>query len=268
MPEGTEGLSAHDLAMAAKVDQLHASFQPAKEPATPPASQPVARPEHIPEKFWDAEKGVAKVDEMAKSYAELERGKAAPAAPPADPAAQAAAEAAKAAGAAGAGVDFTSFTNEFATNGKLGDESYAALEAKGIPKAVVDEFIASKQAAAEAATQVATSEAFELAGGKDAYSSMLNWAAVNLSPADAAAFDTAVVGDSASRKQAITSLKAQYSKAFGTPPKLVNGDGAAVNAEAFQSRAEVTAAMRDPRYKADAAYRATVERRIGAMPVF
>lgn len=31
------------------------------------------RPEHVPEKFWDAEKGEIRVDGMAKSYAELER---------------------------------------------------------------------------------------------------------------------------------------------------------------------------------------------------
>lgn len=30
------------------------------------------RPDHIPEKFWDAEKGVVKTDEMAKAYATLE----------------------------------------------------------------------------------------------------------------------------------------------------------------------------------------------------
>lgn len=36
------------------------------------------RPAHIPEKFWDAEKGVVRVDEMARSYVELESGKGKP----------------------------------------------------------------------------------------------------------------------------------------------------------------------------------------------
>ncbi len=31
------------------------------------------RPEYIPEKFWDAEKGAPKIDELGKSYVELER---------------------------------------------------------------------------------------------------------------------------------------------------------------------------------------------------
>lgn len=36
------------------------------------------RPAHIPEKFWDADAGTIRVDEMAKSYAELEKMKSAP----------------------------------------------------------------------------------------------------------------------------------------------------------------------------------------------
>jgi len=31
------------------------------------------RPDHIPEKFWDAETGAPRIDELAKSYVELER---------------------------------------------------------------------------------------------------------------------------------------------------------------------------------------------------
>ena len=34
---------------------------------------PPPRPDHIPEKFWDATKGAARVDDLAKSYAHLEQ---------------------------------------------------------------------------------------------------------------------------------------------------------------------------------------------------
>lgn len=270
-------LSAHDAAMVAKVDSVAAGHGVKPAAVTPPAPPaPAVRPEHIPEKFWDAATGTAKVDDMARSYAELERARSTPTgkppaageAPPADPVVAAAAAAA---GEAGKGVDFAAYTSEFATAGALSEKSYTDLAAKGLPKALVDQFIAGRTAQAQVAQfqeQAATSEAFSLAGGQDAYSNMLVWAEANLSAADQGAFDKAVVGDSASRKQAIMALKAQYTPARGSNPALIAGEGAGDGAGAFGSRAEVTAAMRDPRYKADPAYRATVERRIGAMQVF
>lgn len=43
-------------------------------PATPPAgSTPPARPDHIPEKFWNAEKGEANIAELAKAHGVLEQ---------------------------------------------------------------------------------------------------------------------------------------------------------------------------------------------------
>lgn len=274
------GLSPHDLAMVNKVDAASAAFNPVgKETAAPVAPVVTERPAHIPEKFWDAATGSAKVDDMARSYAELERvrSQGAPAAPT-DPAAAIAASAAAAAGDAGAGVDFVGFTNEFATTGKLAESSYAALAAKGLSKGIVDEFIASKAAAAEAVSlkeqltafqeREAVAEVHSLAGGEQPFQAMLNWAAVNLKPADQTAFDNAMSGDSATRKQAVVALKAQYAAVRGSDPVLISGDGKAINGSAFQSRAEVTAAMRDPRYRSDPAYRADVERRLGAMAVF
>src|ERR1700720_209995 len=36
-------------------------------------SDPPARPEHVPEKFWNADKGEVNVDALLKSYGELEK---------------------------------------------------------------------------------------------------------------------------------------------------------------------------------------------------
>lgn len=46
--------------------------QPAEQPTAAPGAAP-ARPDFIPEKFWDAEKGAPRLEDMAKSYSELER---------------------------------------------------------------------------------------------------------------------------------------------------------------------------------------------------
>lgn len=40
--------------------------------ATSVDSPPVSRPDYLPEKFWDAEAGAPRIEEMARSYAELE----------------------------------------------------------------------------------------------------------------------------------------------------------------------------------------------------
>lgn len=269
MADEVPNLSPHDAAMVAKVDSLQATYNP-PAPAAPAAPTVTPRPEHIPEKFWDAAKGVANVDAMAKSYAALEKERSKsvappvtpPVAPPADPNAPPATPGA---------VDYAAITAEFTTNGALSEESYAKLEADGKPRAMVDAFIAGQVAAAKVAAyeeQAATTEAFTLAGGQDAYTNMVSWAKANLSADDQAAFDDAVTGTAASRKQAIVALKAQYSAARGSDPKLIAGEGASAPGQAFQSRAEVTQAMKDPRYKSDPAYRDAVMRRLDAMQTF
>jgi hypothetical protein len=258
------GTTAHDKAMMAKVD--------AAAPAPEAGTGVPQRPEHIPEKFWDAATGTAKVEELAKSYAELERARSAapkaPETPQATPAstdaATAATEAAKAADVDTSKVDFASAASEFAEKGALSSDTYAKLEASGLPREMVDQYIAGQTAIMN--TQV--TEAYSLAGGETQYGTMLDWAAKNLPADEQAAFDKAVVADPATRKQAITALKAQYTAAVGADPQLLSGRQGAPNAGGYQSRAEVTADMKDPRYKSDPAYRALVASRLNNSTVF
>jgi hypothetical protein len=44
---------------------------PAASLSAPPAAPPAARPDYLPETFWDAEAGQAKVEALAKAHAEL-----------------------------------------------------------------------------------------------------------------------------------------------------------------------------------------------------
>lgn len=268
-PEQATGLGQtdHDKAMLAKVDGAPA----------PAAAAATARPEHIPEKFWDAEKGVVKTDEMAKSYAELERAKSTPAekqegtpeATPAaiDEAARVAAEAAKAAGGDATKVDFSALSSEFAQSGALSDDSYAKLEKAGLGKDIVDQFIQGQTALAQGRINAA----YELVGGQETYSVMLDWGSKNLPAAEVAAFDRAVVStDDATRTMALTSLKARFDAAVGQDPSLIRpgAKGAGAAAGAYQSRAEVTADMRNPKYSSDPAFRAEVERKLSISNVF
>lgn len=244
-----QALSPHDAAMAAKVDELDAALkgtpQPApvvppveppkdEAPATPPASEtPPVEPPKEPAKPETPPEGET------------------PETPPAEAAGK---------------LDLSVLEQEFATAGALSEDSYKLLETAGIPKDRVDAYIAGQLALAAAHD----AEGFALAGGKEQYQAMGEWARVNLPPAEVQAFDDAVTsGDSAKMKQAILALKSQYAEAAGSMPQLNNGIPAGTGGEsAFASRAEVTAAMRDPRYGRDPAYRAMVERRIGLMDVF
>ena len=204
---------------------------------------------------------------MAKSYAELEKKNSTPAkddkgTPP--PKEEKPAEAPKDNPAEDAA--FKPYFEEFAKDGKLSDESFKALEAKGISKSMVDQFIAGQQAN-EAAADAEVSKVLESVGGQDAYKSMIEWAGTNIPLSEIQAYDKAVTsGDPAAARLAVAGLHAQFVKAEGSPANLLRG-GPAAGVKAFDSTAQVTAAMRDPRYKSDPAYRQEVMDRIAVSNV-
>lgn len=269
MPEAarTPEQVAHEAAMVQKVDDLNASLVAqagAQEPATPVVTP---RPDDVPEQFWDAEKGQLNQDALLAAYKASTAGKQeeTPATPktetpPEGETEKAAEEAAKA-----AKLDMTALRAEVDGSGDLSPESYAALEKAGFDKATVSDFIEGQKAR----VQLALTEAYTLAGGEDAYKAMAQWGAKNVPADELAAYDAAMAGSAAQRKQAIVALKAQYTAAKGSDPDLVSGAAAGQSEDKpFASRAEVTQAMRDPRYASDPAYRALVMRRLDAMDTF
>lgn len=241
-PEG------HDAAMAAAFDASQAqaaTAAPAAQPATPPAAE---RPAWLPEGIETPEDFRAAFDAL------MAEQQAAPPAPEQATAEQAA-EAASA-----AGVDFPALEAEFAANGGLKPETYAMLEGKGFNKATVDSYIAGQTAIAERIQ----SEVFSSVGGVEGYSQMTAWAAQNLTPAEVEAFDNAVSnGTVETIKMAVAGLNARYRDAVGNEPNLLGGGGGNTQTDVFRSTAEITAAMSDPRYAKDAAYRADVEAKLG-----
>ena len=166
----------------------------------------------------------------------------------------------------GTGLELTAFETEFAETGALSPESYEKLSKAGIPKAMVDQYIAGQQAMA---TQY-QAEAHAQVGGAESYTAMVGWAAANLSDADKAAFNNAVDQGGSNAKLAIAGLNAQFKAAQGTNPTLLNGfaPSGASDVSGFRSTAELTTAMRDPRYAKDSAYRKDVEARLAASQLF
>ena len=223
-----------------------------------------SKPEGLPEKFNS-------VDELVKSYSELEKKlgeQSQPTKESVDPVSKAEIKkeeqpksdldiATKAVDSAG--LNMETLSEEFAKDGKLADGSYKSLEKAGIPKEYVDRFIAGQQAIAD--QQSASVK--NMVGGAEAYDSMSEWASNNLSETEKQAYNTAVNSkDLEAVKLAVVGLKARYAQSTGSEPKLVEGKASPSGEQGFASWAQVTQAMSDPRYAKDPAYQAEVKNKL------
>lgn len=157
--------------------------------------------------------------------------------------------------------DFAEFTDEFAQNGEISEESIAKIEGWGIPREMIDGYIEGQKAILEGHYNAIYNEV----GGEDQYEEMLSWAADNLPEGEQDAFNRAVMEGSGDEMMfAIRSLNSRWLAAEGRPsaPLIQGNIGPQGASGAFRSVAEVTAAMRDPRYSKDAAFRRDVEQRL------
>lgn len=267
--------------------------------ATAAAAAKPQRPANVPEKFWNAETGTVNTDALLKSYTELEKRPAAkpavevkPAAPvktdaqkaaetklaaATDDAAKAAAQteltaantaaeaAAKAAADAavkpGMQEAVAAASAEFAEKGEMSDATYAALEAQGLSRDYVDAYVDGIKARAE----VVTAKVYDAAGGQENYAAIQAWASANLSAEEIAAANAAIhSGNFDAVIGQVKSLKTAYEAANGTEgSRRIEGNrGSSVTP--YRTKSEVTTAMNDPRYKADATYRREVEQKVEA----
>jgi len=93
-------------------------------------------------------------------------------------------------------------------------------------------------------------------GGEQEYNNIVGWAADNLPQADVDSFDELVSsGNVGAIKLAVNGLKAQYENANGYEGKMLSGKPPTTSKDVFRSQQEVVAAMSDPRYDRDPAYR-------------
>lgn len=163
------------------------------------------------------------------------------------------------------GLDFDDMSDSFWNDGGLSDDHYDALEEIGIPAEIVDQFIDGQLAMVD---QTRTT-AFDAVGGEDYYNEMTQWAAVNLEESEVTAFNNQIdSGNMDTAMFAIQGLAARYRSETGVEPNLVGGDASDASVGAFQSLAEITSAMSDPRYEKDPAYRDQVARKLQRSSVF
>ena len=221
-----------------------------------------SKPDGLPEKFNS-------VEDLAKSYSELEKklgGQSKEAIDPVSKATQKT-EASKLDGkleiaeqaVADAGLDMSSLQKEYSEKGKLDVKSYEALEKVGISKQYVDNYIAGQEAIAN---QQAV-EIKETVGGDEVYQDMVDWASKNMTDGEKQAYNKAVnSGDMDTVKLAVNALKGQFERANGIEPTLVTGKAQPTAEQGFESWAQVTEAMSNPKYAKDIAYQNEIKNKL------
>ena len=156
------------------------------------------------------------------------------------------------------GIDPYEMGNFYDENGGLAEEHYAQLEQAGFNREVVDQFLGQQNQAVDLSQdQVNTIK--ESVGGEETYQEMISWAANNLSDEYIQGFDNLVEsGNGPAIQMAVAGLQQLFEANMGKEGTMLQGKAPTQGGSVFRSQAELVAAMADPRYDTDPAYRQDV----------
>ena len=108
-------------------------------------------------------------------------------------------------------------------------------------------------------TEDTAKELMNSVGGDKAYMDMMKWAGETLNESEISMYDKVMEsGDVNAAYFAMQALSYKYNDSVGVEGNLLQGKAAANTNKGFKSQAEVVAAMQDPRYDRDPAYRQEV----------
>jgi hypothetical protein len=212
------------------------------------------KPEWLPEKFKSAE-------ELAKAYSELEKkfssnNKGAKQETPKNKSEEVKAE----------GFTLDKYNQEYVEAGALSDNSYAELAKLGLDKNLVDGYIEGQKAISDNYQK----QIYNEVGSQEQYTQLVDWASKNLSDEEVESFNDVVSnGSIQAMKFAVRGLMATAGMKQSSVKQqdLFQGDSDFISVDAFQSIAQVTQAMNDPRYEKDPAYRKEVTDKIARSSV-
>jgi uncharacterized protein YrzB (UPF0473 family) len=126
-----------------------------------------------------------------------------------------------------------------------------------------EEPAAEDNSASEILTEKQAQQLLDMVGGDKAYKSMLTWANTNFSKDEVSMYDSVMESGNANAIFfAMQALQARYNDGVGVDGQTLTGRAATDTDDSFQSQAELVAAMSDPRYDRDPAYRAELMRRL------
>lgn len=211
------------------------------------------RPEWLPEKFSSPE-------DLAKSYAELEKKMSAPKDDTAEEPPTGEVEPEQSTGE----PQFDKFAEEFASSGELSDDSFDELSKMGYPREMVETYIKGMQAASTADADAV----MDVAGGAKGYEELTDWAKDNMPENELLLYNQMVATGTDNAKMAVEWLMSKRESAGDVEPSLLSGKAQAPAKDEFRSTAEVVAAMKDTRYGKDPAYTRDVEEKLGRSKVF
>ena len=239
----TEAFSEEDLANLEQAEQTQQAEQ---------VEEPIQeRPEWLPEKFNNPE-------DFAKAYSELEA--AYTQSRQSNEGGEEGVETTDGVSGPISADSLNAYSNEFLETGDISEASREKIVEMGIPREYIDSYVSGQQALLKNHFNTIYDEV----GGEEAYREMTAWAADNLPEGEQEAFNNAVSkGGQDEMMFAIRSLQSRWQAAGNTPRDLLQGNtGSEFAGSSFRSLAELTEAMKDPRYSKDAAYRKDIETRL------
>ena len=210
------------------------------------------RPSWLPEKFSNAE-------ELAKAYGALETKLSQQNQEPSQQEMRKLAEAQEIAES----NDMNKYYNEYAETGEISEKSYDELNKLGLNKDLVDGYIEGQKAIADNDVR----QVHNVVGGEENYKQLLDWSSNNLNEAEKTAFNDMLDTGTIEQVKLAVSAIANRAGISGEKPQMLEGDTTSSNPEIFESVAQVTSAMNDPRYESDPAYRKSVEEKIARSSV-
>lgn len=255
------GSDEYNQAMAARAREARGEVQPqqVEEEAEAPQAP------DVPEKFRN-EDGSINAEALLKSYAELEKLKSkAPEGEQGEtPATTEASDDAAASMAEKAGLSYDALKAKIVANGTIEEADYAALEATGIPRSLVDDLIRSRVAEAERNHERAVS----YVGGEEQTNALLQWAGENLTEEEITLYNGMLAGSNWKRAvDALTKMRGTEERKTAGEPKLAQpGSTAGAGVQGYQNRDDMKADMANPLYNKRGSegdrFRAEVQRKV------
>ena len=136
-------------------------------------------------------------------------------------------------------------------------------ESESTASAEEEETSSESEADVETLSAAQAQELMDMVGGDKAYKSMLEWAGDNFGKEEVEMYDKVMEsGNPNAIFFAVQALQSRYNDSVGSDGQLLTGRGAQNTDDSFKSQAELVAAMSDPRYDRDPAYRADLMRRL------
>ena len=136
-------------------------------------------------------------------------------------------------------------------------EEFAQMDSRDL----VNAFVAIQENSPESVgggpdlTDAEMNSVYSSVGGEEEYGKLTSWAAENLEDRALDAFNSIIdAGNPTAIQIAVAGMKAEYDNQEGYEGRMLQGKAARTQ-DGFRSQAEVVAAMSDPRYDRDPAYR-------------